>query len=148
MTRYSPNPIDAYPRASGFAMLREDTAAWDLAWLSWDFEDTRRLPDTHLSVNIRRTLQFVVRDGSLDLTGALPDHLKVRGMLALPAPRAVKLLREMPNVRGTPMFKAYGTSWLDTLATRAHLYRAPYDKDYDFDVADLTQATEVIAKIR
>lgn len=148
MTRYSPNPIDAYPRATPFAMLREDAAAWDLAWLSWDFENQARMPDTHLSVNIRRTLQFVIRDGSLDLTSEVPDQLKVRGLMSYTAPRAVKLILGMPNVRDTHMFKAYGPEWLQTLEVRSQLYRAPYDKAYDFDVEDLTQATEVIDKVR
>lgn len=147
-TRYSPNPIDGYPRAAVFKMLREDAAAWDLAFLSWDFEDTSRTPDPHLSVNVRRTLQFVIKDGSLDLTGALPDSMKVRGLLRHPAPCAAKLIRELPRVKELPMFKAYGPAWLETLESRSHLYQEPYDKAYDFDVADLTQATEVIAKIR
>jgi hypothetical protein len=128
-------------------MLREDPAAWDLAWLSWDFESDR-LPDMHFSVNIRRTLQFVIRDGGLDMTGDLPDHLKVRGLMKYTAPRAVKLILDMPNAHKTHMFLAYGTDWLQTLQARSHLYRAPYDKAYDFDVEDLTQATEVIAKTR
>ncbi len=148
MTRYSPNPIDAYPRAAPYAMLRDDPVAWDLAWLSWDFENHARPPDVQLSVNIRRTLQFVIRDGSLDLTGELPDGLKVRGFMRHAAPYAVKLIIDMPLVKETQMYRMYGEAWLSALEARSHLYREPYDKAYDFEVGALTQATEVIAKIR
>jgi len=129
-------------------MLAEDPLAWNLAWLSWDFEDGKRPPDAHLSVNVRRTLQTVISDGKPDLTGSLPDALKVRGLLKQPAPRAVRLILGLRRLHELPLFKAYGAAWLRTLEARSHLYREPHDKDYDFEIQVLTQAAEVIAKIR
>jgi hypothetical protein len=65
-----------------------------------------------------------------------------------PAPRAVKLILTQPRLFDLPLFKAYGTRWLDAMSKRSHLYREPFDKDYDFDIQVLTQAAEVISKFR
>lgn len=147
MTRYSPNPIDAYPSAAVYRLLRSDPAAWDLAWLSWDFENPRRMPDPALSVKIRRTLQFVISDGSLDLTGAVPDHLKVRGLMKYPAPYVAKFLVGMKRLRSLPMFRAYGSKWVETIEDRSHLYREPHDAVFDFAVPDTSQAADALTRI-
>lgn len=147
-TRYSPEPIGSYRFASLYKFLVEDPAAWDLAYLSWDFEAARKPPDANFSVSVRRTLQFDLVAGKLDLTGEAPPSHTIRGLLQHPPPRAVKLITEHPKLRELQLFKAYGTIWLETLLKRSHLYREPHNKDYDFEVHVLTQATEVIAKIR
>ena len=146
-TRYSPEPIGSYRFAQMFSFLVEDPVAWNLAYLSWDFDTASGPPDTDFSVNVRRTLQYDLVARRLDLTGD-GSHNTVRELLKHPPPRAVKLLTELPQVRELHLFKAYGTIWLDTLRKRSHLYREPHNKDYDFEINVLTQATGVIDKIR
>lgn len=147
-TRYSPEPITSYRFATVFKFLVEDPIAWDLAYLSWDFESAKKPPDAQFSVNVRRTLQFDLVEGRLDLTGEAPVGNTVRGLFRHPAPRAVKLITELPNLQDLYLFKAYGTAWLDSMQKRVRLYREPHDKNYDFEINLLTQATEVISKIR
>lgn len=147
-TRYSPEPIGSYRFAPMFKFLVEDPVAWNLAYLSWDFEAAQKPPDANFSTHVRRTLQYSLATGRVDLTDETPPHRTVRGLLQHPPPRAVKLLTEHPLVRDMPLFRAYGPDWLRTLEARGRLYWEPYDKDYDFEINVLTQATEVIAKIR
>jgi len=147
-TRYSPEPIGSYRFAQLFRFLVEDPVAWDLAYLSWDFEAAEAPPDANFSTHVRRTLQYSLATGRLDLTGETPPSHTVRGMLRHPAPRAVKLLIEHRLVRELPLFQAYGPDWLRILEVRSHTYREPHDKDFDFEINVLTQAAEVIAKVR
>lgn len=147
-TRYSPEPIGSYRFASLYKFLVEDPVAWDLAYLSWDFEAAKGPPDASFSTHVRRTLQFDLVSGRLDLTGGVHPLHTLRGLLRYPAPRAVKLISELPLCHELQLFRAYGPAWLRTLEVRSHLYREPHNKDYDFEINVLTQATEVIAKIR
>lgn len=67
--RYSPVPIEEYgapTSSSGF--LKDDQDAWNLAYLSWDFDKCKTWPDPHFSTHVRRTLQFVIASGALDLS--------------------------------------------------------------------------------
>lgn len=147
-TRYSPEPIGSYRFAPLYKFLTDDPVAWDLAYLSWDFEACKEPPDAQFSTVVRRTLQFVTASGRIDLANTQPPNLTVRGLMRHPAPRAVKLILDLHRLPELPLFQAYSTRWLDTFQTRSHLYREPHDKDFDFDVNVLTQATEVISKFR
>lgn len=147
-TRYSPEPIGSYRFAPLFKFLLEDPVAWDLAYLSWDFEKAKTPPDANFSTHVRRTLQYDLVAGRLDLTGEAPESNTLRGMLRHPAPFVAKLICEFPKLHELQLFRAYGTTWLRTLELRSHLYREPHNKEYDFEVKVLTQATEVIAKLR
>ena len=145
-TRYSREPLEAYKHASMFKLLADDEVTWNLAYLSWDFESRRATPDSHLSVNCHRTLQFVVETGELDLIGSIPNKFKVRGLMSCPAPQAVQRIANLSRVKELPLFRAYGQNWLDTLLARSRLYREPDDIEFDFEIKGLAQAISVIQK--
>lgn len=145
--RYSPEPLAAYKHAAMFKFLVEDPQAWDLAYLSWPFE-SGMLPDPHFGVNCRRTLQFVMGTGKLDIASQLPTSLTLRSLMKGPAPQAVKLILSLKRLKETPMYLAYGEPWAETLMKRSRLYREPYDAEYDFEVKSVANAAEVIAKVK
>lgn len=145
-TRYSSEPLEAYKHASMFKLLADDEVTWNLAYLSWDFESKRAIPDSHFSVNCHRTLQFVVETGELDLAGSIPNKFKVRGLMSCPAPQAVHRIANLSRVKELPLFRAYGQNWLDTLVARSRLYREPEDFEFDFEIKSLAQASNVIRK--
>ena len=147
--RYSPHPIDFYGTANQSRILQEDPAAWNLAYLSWDFDSPKVWPDPQFSTHVRRTLQFVVESGKLDLIDEVPASLTVRGFLMRPAPMAVRLLLRMSRVAELPLAKAYGATWIATIQERSHKYREPFDMLLDFPVgARLAQAAEVIRRVK
>lgn len=145
-TRFSPEPIGAYKYASMFKLLAQDEVTWNLAYLSWDFEAKKGIPDAHFSVHCHRTLQFIFDTGELDLVGAISDKYKVRGLMTCPSPQAVRLIANLSRVKELPLYRAYGHSWLDTLLARSRLYREPVDAEFDFEVKSLAQALSVIEK--
>lgn len=145
--RYSTKPLAEYKHAQPFKILHSDPDAWNLAYLSWDWEDGA-FPDPHLSVNVWHTLMFVMETGVVDLANQAHNNDKVRGLMRNPPPRVVHLITNLPNLASTPMFKAYGQQWVDTMTQRSYLYREPHDEQLDAKLPDLSDALRVIAKLR
>lgn len=143
--RYSPNPIENYgspTSTSGF--LKDDQEAWNLAYLSWDFDKRKTWPDPHFSTHVRRTLQFVIDTGALDLTGEISSGKKVRGFLRGPAPAAAYKLTHLPRVKELPLYLVYGEKWLERVNDRARQYREPHDERFDFAIEDVSIGLEII----
>jgi len=145
--RYSTKPPADYKHAKPFKLLLDDPEAWNLAYLSWDWEDGA-FPDAHLSVNVWKTLMFVPSTGKVDLTKLTHPSLTVRALINGPAPQVVCRLKSMERLKETPIFLAYGQQWVDTITKRSHLYREPHDEQLDAKLPDLSQALGVIAKLR
>lgn len=144
--RYSPAPIESYKSACMFKLLVDDEVAWNLAYLSWDFEANHGYPDAYFSTHCHRTLQFVISTGELDLASKVPNELKVRGLMSGPAPQVVLRIINLSRVRELPLFRAYGQNWLDTLIARSRLYREPYDAEFDFEIKSIAHALDVVQK--
>ncbi len=145
--RYSPDPLGSYKHAKPFKLLQDDPDAWNLAYLSWDWEGGP-FPDAHLSANVWKTLMFVPSVGKVDLTKITPSRLTVRSMIRGPAPQVVYRLTNMQRLKETPMFAAYGQPWVTTMTQRSHMFREPYDEVLDADLTDLSDALRIIAKLR
>lgn len=143
---YSPCPPTNYSWGK-VGLLAGDAEAWNLAWLSHPVDRSPH-PDPNFSTLIRRTLQFVVATGKIDLIDAHPDNAKVRGFLRRPAAQAVLKITTMEHLIDTPLFAAYGSSWTDTLRERSRLYREPFDLVLDRVPASLTQALAVIDRCK
>ncbi|MBK1683931.1 hypothetical protein [Rhodoferax fermentans] len=146
--RYSPLPIESYSFSAKSQILTEDPDAWNLAYLSWDFETCQRWPDPNFSTHVRRTLQFVPTTGKLDLAGS--EHIRdtVRWMVRNPAPRVVKLLLAMPRFKELPLYQAYGDTWAETILARSFLYREPDDQIFDVEINDVSLAMTAIRLLR
>lgn len=71
------------------------------------------------AVHIRRSTQTLLDGTGLDLCGMQDaDHL-VGGLLRLPAPRFVYLIRRHPVLAQLPLYVAYGEAWLDLIELRS-----------------------------
>lgn len=149
--RYSPNAIESYGApTSSSNFLKDDHAAWNLAYLSWDFDKCKTWPDPNFSTHVRRTLQFVIATGGLDLTDDVNVYKKVRCFLLGPAPAAAYQINNMQRVTELPLYLAYGEAWLARVNARARNYREPHDERFDCAIDDLSMSCEVIraCKIR
>lgn len=145
MICYSPQPVHTYRVIKG-SLISGDPEAWNLAWLSHDFKKGPH-PDANFTTLVRRTLQFVLKTGGIDLIDAVPTSLKVRGLLRLLPAQAVKRIAGMEHLIDTPMFSAYGAAWLEVMHERARLYREP-EGPLDMSLSDLTQAQAVINALK
>lgn len=113
-------------------------AAWNLAYLSHDFEKSLLHFDPQFTVNVRRTIQYRLNGLGVDIADADPAHHRIESLFLLPAPRAVHLLLEHPLVFKLPMYQAYGDEWIKTIRTRSYLCQAdesPPDNVVDFSLA-------------
>lgn len=135
--RYSPKPVDAYNKTleNGMAVgpgaavfLRSDPEAWNLAWLSHDYEQKAEHPDGDFTVLVRRSVNTVLGTGEVDVLGMMPASATVRSLLQLPAERfLIEITTRTVNVDGEkvpllqrlPLFVAYGVEWLERAKERA-----------------------------
>ena len=145
--RYSPKPISDYRLPSLSPLLSEDAAAWNLAYLSFDWESVTKFPDPRISVAVRATLQFVPETGQIDLLNQQPQRT-VRTLVALPPPALALRLLKMPRRKELPLYVFYGATWLETLMRRAELYREAYDPLHDEPITDVSAASDLIRKVK
>jgi len=138
--------VSAYPLPSRSSILSCDEAAWNLCYLSFDWDTQTYHKDPEFSVNILRTLQFIVASGEIDLARECPQRT-VRVFMEGTPHAAVKKITAMERMLELPMVRAYGTGWLTTIAERSALWREPYDDAFDTEVTDFTQALQVLARM-
>lgn len=162
--RYSPKPIEAYgtvvraqrvgapdaeisvgPHTS--PLLANDPEAWNLAFLSFPYEEDTYGNAPAFSVHIRRTLQVDVATGEMDITETEPG-LRVRLYLRYPPLQAVGLILGLPlRVRHKlPMYLQYGEGWLDVIQKRASMLASMQDPDND--IFDVSQAADYLQRFR
>ena len=123
--RYSMKPMESYldaggrSRPSARSPLMDTPERWNLAYLSHDYEKRAWHKDPMFAVHIRRCTQTLLDGTGLDLCGMQDaDHL-VGGLLRLPAPRFVYLIRRHPVLAQLPLYVAYGEAWLDLIELRS-----------------------------
>lgn len=137
---YSPQPAASYSSGNS-GILAGDPEAWNLAWLS---HGETFHPDPHFTTVVRRTLQFVLETGGIDLIDQVPTIAKVRGLMRFTPPQAVGELLQARYLTDMPLYATYGRTWINTIVARARLYREPEHMVLDMPVTDLTQARVVI----
>lgn len=125
-------------------LLGEDVEACNLAWLCHDSHKGHHR-DPRFTVLVRRTLQFVIASGKIDLIDAYPAEAKVRGLLRMSPAQAVLKFSQMALIRDLPLYAAYGEAWLDIMRARSRLYREPHDQVLDVELGDFTQANNAIS---
>lgn len=143
MTRAIPEYSKDFSRANS-RLIAGDPEAQNLYWLS---HGTGPHPDPHFTSLVRRTLQFVITTGQIDLIDAIPASGKVRGLMRLPPPQAVLRLKSLQHLADLPLYAAY-SGWLDTIQERAWLYREPAHPTLDRPVTDFAQALKVIDLVK
>jgi hypothetical protein len=144
LIRYSPRPLESYQTgepgsrygpATSTLLSRQE--AWNLAYLSFDYEEALQPLDAHFTVHVRRTCQTRLDGNGIELV-ASDDRILVSSWLRLPAPRFVHLIKAHKHLRDIPMYVAYGDQWVSTIEHRAHLcqtHEDPPDNVVDFSAA-------------
>ena len=143
--RYSPRPREAYGTVTyGVALgpnaspLLDTPQAWNLAYLTYDFEANPVHPDVGFSTLVRRSTQVRLADGTLGLADELKEL--TGSWLLLPAPRFVYLIRNFKFLSEVPLYQVYGQAWLDNIEARGRLCQAGFGQpdalDCDSEVTD------------
>lgn len=143
--RYSPMPIDHYPVPNASKFLKPDEQAWNLAWLSFDFDNNVAHPDAKFSTHISATVRTLVRTGVVDVANDNPEQT-VREFLKKPAPKAVQMILAMTHLHKLPMYKAYGPEWVNTILQRSHLAQEAHDAEFDSPVPSTKQAMKLLKR--
>jgi len=143
--RYSPMPIDHYPVPNASRFLNKDEQAWNLAWLSFDFDNNVAHPDAKFSTHVAATVQTIVRNGIQDVTNEFTGQT-VREYLKQPAPKAVQLILAMTHLHKLPMYKAYGPDWVNTILQRSHLFQERHEPKLDTPVESTKQAMKLLKR--
>ena len=127
VARYSPKPIQEYDKVlagkvygPSTSKLLDTTEAWNLAFLSHDFESDFQHKDPLFTTHVRRTAQTRLDGTGLGI-GQDPATL-VGSLLTLPAPRFVYLISQNEKLlESLPLYAAYGDAWLKIIAARDRL---------------------------
>lgn len=148
--RYSPRPISDYTKTHagvelgpGTSVMLKPAQAWNLAYLSYDYDKSIQHPDPEFTVLVRRTCQTKLDGTGLDVVGNSGVPL-VESLLELPAARFVHLITQHPALKTLPMFTAYGQPWLDTITARS--YKCQTDESPPDNVVDFSAARALLAK--
>lgn len=152
--RYSPRPIESYTSSyagaefgpAKSALLGGDAEAWNLAFISYPYEDFEAPSDPHFTTHVRRTLQFVINTGKIDLASVAKSGDCVRHWLRMPAPQFLKRLGGMPRLTELPMFRAYGPRWIGTLENRVWLCHQ--EETPGGDPGDVSSAASLLERFR
>jgi hypothetical protein len=153
LIRYSPRPLSDYKVGAQGSFIGPATStllntagAWNLAYLSHDYDKVLMHPDPQFTVNVRRTAQMRLDGSGIDLAGSAPLSKLVGSLLMLPAPRFVYLINQHPIMAQLPLFMIYGQSWLKTIEERSHLCQAD-ERPPDY-ICDYSMANSVLTKFR
>lgn len=151
--RYSSYPQSRYVKKSkktdygtASSVLLDTLQAWNLAYLSFDFENKHTHPDPHFTVHVRRSIQTRLGDSALDLVASEPYLGLVGGLLLLPAPRFVHVVKSLECLKKLPLYVAYGESWLETITARSWI--CGYGHEAEAQITDLSMANEILEKCR
>lgn len=151
LVRYSPRPLDEYhstvngrPYGPATSSLLATPEAWNLAYLSHDYDRLLQPMDPYFTTNVRRTVQSRLDGGGPDLAGSLPVNLLVQSLLRLPAPRFVYLIQKNVHYKTLPMYLAYGDAWLKTIEQRAWLIHV--DNATPEPLNDLQEARALLSR--
>ena len=155
VVRYSNKPLASYKKTKAkfsfgpaTSALLDTVEAWNLAFLSFDYDTTLEHPDPQFTTNVRRSLQTRLDGSGLDICSPISKGLVVGCLLRLPAPRFVYLLRRSPALAQLPLYLAYGDVWLDLIEQRSMICRAEdIDDPSTGAITDLGQAQAILERI-
>lgn len=154
--RYSPKPIEHYGRTIAgkfigpamMMMLMDDPEAWNLAYLSFDFEKRPVHTNAQFTVLISRTLATRLDTGVVDHSGKVPDKVLVRHLLRAPAPFFVEAMAKHPLLTQLPLYRALGPAWWLTVCERSRHAAAYVDEPGVDNVSSLDEAVQLLSRFR
>lgn len=126
--RYSPKTVHEYgcfvdgswlgPACS--SLLRSDPAAWNLAYLSHDYDLQPINPSFPFIDLIQDTLSVPIDPRDLLQTGnQLSSRPSFRDLLRLPPWEFVGSVRLLRNLASLPLYDEYGHDWFETIEFRS-----------------------------
>ena len=136
--RYSPKPIEEYGRSiegklygpSESLLIKGDDAAWNLAYLSFDFESRPVSPDPNFTTLVHRTLAVG----------------EVRAWLKDTAPRFLYRLHQSEILATLPLYLAYGLAWPELMLERSRK-AATYTNEPEVEpLYDTAQAVHLLSQ--
>ncbi len=152
---YSPRPLATYIKISNKIAYGPATSnlltipeAWNLAYLSHDYDAQLKHPDPNFTVNVRRSVRFRLDGSGSDLVSEEINE-QLGSLLNLPAPRFVYLLKQHHAFRRFPMYVEYGEAWLETIGKRERLCCAetPAAESDEVEPKDMQLAQEILDRI-
>lgn len=148
--RYSPKPLEEYPRTptgpAGDSRVDRVTV-WNLAYLSHDFDRFPLHKDPHFLTHVRRSCQYDLETGAVDLAGWAKGGVDLLdNKLLMPAPWFVNWLMKNRRVMiNLPLFKAYGQSWVSAIEERCRICHTHGEGEPE-DLLDLSVAKGVLLR--
>ncbi len=124
--QYSPRPIESYTWKVGdtnlgpayLRFIAGTPESWNLAFISHDYAKQAVHPDGQFGVHVLNTVRFVLRHGLVDTIGNVPADMKVEGLLRRAPGIFVESLLSNNDYRATPLYRAYGEGWVQTIRQR------------------------------
>ena len=138
--RYSPQPIEYYSRnlldlrvgPAQSPFLRDDPLAWNLAWVSHNYDATPQASDPKFTTHVRETAR---------------NHELRKHLNKLPEQFYHAVFVLQPRlVRSLPMFAAYGLPWVNTVQQRAR-WAEPNDPLLDAPIGNTALALQHLTRI-
>jgi hypothetical protein len=126
--RYSAKPIEDYGRTidgefrgpSTISWMRDDLEAWNLAYLSFNFDARPVCPFPEFGHLVARTMRTDLTTGISHPAGVhIPRQLTVRPFLRQTPREFVTAMLSHPNVRKLPLYKGFGEDWLRVIFERS-----------------------------
>ncbi|MFM9881033.1 MAG: hypothetical protein ACKVOO_11575 [Burkholderiaceae bacterium] len=156
--RYSPKPVQDYdlnlggllvgPGQSPF--LAGSFEAWNLAYLSHDFEAEPVHPNPGFTTACRATTNYFLDQGVVDLIGNGPAHMKVQGLLRRNPEDFLRALTRHPNHKKTALYLLLGATWIGIMQSRLdQCARNPAKvllESMDLEPTDFALAESVLSK--
>ena len=100
--------------------LARDLEAWNLAYLSFNFDAKPVCPFPEFGPLVARTMRTDLTTGLSHPPGVhLPRHLTLRPLLRQPPREFASSLLEHPAVRQLPLYRGFGEDWLRVVFERS-----------------------------
>lgn len=126
--RYSAKPIEDYGRIvdgefcgpSTLPALKHDLEAWNLAYLSFNFDAKPVCPFPEFGYLVAKTMRTDLTTGITHPAGVpLPRQLTVRPFLRQRPREFVSTMLVHPMVRKLPLYKGFGEDWIKVIFERS-----------------------------
>lgn len=151
LIQYSRKPRAAYQRTAGkvtfgpaTSVLLNTPEAWNLAYLSFDFDAVLQHPDPHFSTHVRETCRAKLDGTPTGVVESVAASKMLASLLLLPAPRFVYLIKDHPVLPVLPLYCAYGKQWLTTIEQRS--WQCVTDRHRPEPIHDMTEAKNLLER--
>lgn len=149
--RYSPLPRNQYGPFAASSLLTSE-AAWNLAWLSHDYEG-RKGPNAKFTTAVRSTLAVCTDTGDIDVLGLENPVLRLSNFMTFPPDIAIAAIHASPFFTKMPLHQLLGAKWKDIMISRVLASRrkdpaAELNKCIDAPVGSVVSAATLLMQFQ